>query len=422
LSKQEVEFPSKLAFLLNEQHRYKILYGGRGGAKSWGSSRALIILAAQKKIRVLCAREIQNSIRDSVHKLLSDQIETMGLSAHFEIQRDTIKGINGSEFLFKGLRMNVQEIKSTEGIDICWVEEAQTVSKASWDVLIPTIRKDGSEIWVSFNPELDTDVTYKRFVANPPSNAKVVKVNWQDNPWFPKELIAEKDDLKLRDPDAYLTVWEGNCRQVLDGAIYANEIRLATEENRITSVPYDATKGVWAVFDLGRADKTSIWFLQQIGFEYRLIDFYENRGFPFNHYMKVIREKPYIMERLVLPHDATARLLASERTIEQQAKDNGFEVTVVVRASIESGIEAARGIFNRCWFDENKCIDGLNALRRYRYEIDDAGQWSKRPLHDEYSHAADAFRYLASAITEPTQKKESDDAYTGFGGDVGWMA
>jgi phage terminase large subunit len=418
--KQEIEFPSKLTFLLNEKHRYKILYGGRGGAKSWGAVRALIILATQKKTRILCAREIQNSIRDSVHKLISDQINAMGLSAHFEIQRDTIKGINGSEFLFKGLRMNVQEIKSTEGIDICWVEEAQTVSKASWDVLIPTIRKDGSEIWITFNPELDTDVTYKRFVLNPPTTAKVVKINWQDNPWFPKELVAEKDDLKLRDPDAYLTVWEGNCRQVLDGAIYSNEIRLATQEGRITNVPYDASKGVQCVFDLGRADKTSIWFLQQIGFEYRLIDFYENRGFAFNHYIKVIREKPYIIERLVLPHDAQQSLLASERTIEQQAVDHGFETTVLAVASIESGIDAARSIFNRCYFDEHKCIDGLNALRRYRYDVDESGQWSRKPLHDEYSHAADAFRYLATAITEPTRQKQDEPGYYNYGGAMGW--
>ena len=419
--KQTIEFPAKISFLLSESHRYKVLYGGRGGAKSWGIVRALVIKAAQSKMRILCAREIQNSIRDSVHKLISDQIQSMGLSAHFEIQRDTIKGINGSEFLFKGLRMNVQEIKSTEGIDICWVEEAQTVSKASWDVLIPTIRKDDSEIWISFNPELDTDVTYKRFVLNPPTNAKVVKVNWQDNPWFPKELVQEKDDLKLRDPDSYLTVWEGNCRQVLDGAIYTNEIRLATVENRITSVPYDATKGVWAVFDLGRADKTAIWFVQQIGFEYRVIDFYENRGYAFNHYVKLVKEKPYIIDRMILPHDASASLLASDRTIEQQAKEHGFNVTVLVRASIESGIEAARGIFNRCWFDENKCIDGLNALRRYRYEIDDSGQWSKRPLHDENSHAADAFRYLATAIVEPETKKATDDEEYGHYGSNGWM-
>jgi phage terminase large subunit len=420
LSTQTIEFPAKLTFLLNENHRYKVLYGGRGGAKSWGAARALIIKAAKQKVRVLCAREIQNSIKDSVLKLLADQIQAMGLSAHFEIQRDAIKGINGSEFLFKGLRMNVQEIKSTEGIDICWVEEAQTVSKASWDVLVPTIRKDGSEIWITFNPELDTDVTYQRFVLNPPSTAKVVKVNWQDNPWFPKELVAEKDDLKLRDPDSYLTVWEGNCRSVLDGAIYANEIRKATEEGRITAVPYEASKGVIAVFDLGRADKTSIWFAQQIGFEYRLIDFYENRGFAFNHYMKLVREKPYIIERLVLPHDATASLLASERTIEQQARDNGFDTTVITRASIESGIDAARAIFNKCYFDESKCADGLNALRRYRYEVDESGQWSKRPLHDEYSHAADAFRYFASSMTTETKQQDIEPDFNSYGSD-GWM-
>jgi phage terminase large subunit len=162
--------------------------------------------------------------------------------------------------------------------------------------------------------------------------------------------------------------------------------------------------------------------MQQIGFEFRLVDFYENRGFAFNHYLKLVREKPYIIERLVLPHDAIQKLLASERTIEQQAKDSGFDTTVLTVASIESGIEAARSIFNRCWFDEAKCIDGLNALRRYRYDIDDSGQWSKKPLHDEYSHAADAFRYLATAISEPikTTDNESEQEY-GYGDSNGWM-
>jgi phage terminase large subunit len=145
------EFPEKLACLF-KPNRYKVLYGGRGGAKSWGIARALLIMASNKPLRILCARELQMSIRDSVHKLLSDQIETLQLSGFYEIQNSSIKGLNGSEFSFAGLRSNVAQIKSYEGVDICWVEEAQTVSKGSWNVLIPTIRKDGSEIWVSFNP------------------------------------------------------------------------------------------------------------------------------------------------------------------------------------------------------------------------------------------------------------------------------
>ena len=167
-------------------------------------------MGMNKPIRVLCARELQNSITDSVHALLADQIKTLNLDSIYEVQNTVIYGKNGTEFLFAGLKHNVTKIKSFEGVDVCWVEEAQTVSKSSWDVLLPTIRKDGSEIWITFNPELDTDETYKRFVIVPPANAVVQKVNWSDNPWFPQVLRDEKDDLKARDMDAYLNVWEGN--------------------------------------------------------------------------------------------------------------------------------------------------------------------------------------------------------------------
>jgi len=178
------EFPEKLAFLFQPK-RYKVAWGGRGSAKSWSIARALLIIAAQKTKRILCAREFQNSIQDSVHKLLSDQIEALGLSDQYEIQKTTIiHRLTGSEFIFSGLRHNVDSLKSKEGIDIVWVEEAQMVSSFSWDKLIPTIRKEGSEIWISFNPELETDETYKRFVLNPPTESVVAKINWRDNPCF----------------------------------------------------------------------------------------------------------------------------------------------------------------------------------------------------------------------------------------------
>lgn len=231
----KAEFPEKLECLF-QPARYKVLYGGRGGAKSWGAARALLIRGASRPLRVLCAREFQNSIKDSVHKLLADQIEALGLSDVYEVLDKEIRGKNGTEFAFRGLRHNVTAIKSFESADVCWVEEAQTVSKASWDTLIPTIRKPDSEIWITFNPELDTDETYKRFVLNPPPDSIVRKINWSDNPFFPDVLRAEKDHLKEMDPDSYLVTWEGYCRQTLDGAIYAKEIRDATADGRIAKV------------------------------------------------------------------------------------------------------------------------------------------------------------------------------------------
>jgi phage terminase large subunit len=405
LSNAKAEFPAKLECLFRPA-RYKVLYGGRGGAKSWGVARALLIKGAEKPLRILCAREFQNSIRDSVHKLLSDQIDGLGLGAFYEIQQTSIKGRNGTEFAFEGLRHNVTKIKSFEGVDICWVEEAQTVSKASWDTLIPTIRKEESEIWITFNPELEADETYQRFVAKPPPGAIVEKVNWSDNPWFPAVLRAEKDDLRTRDPDAYLTVWEGHCRQTLDGAIYANEIRAATEAGRITRVPYDASKPVDTFWDLGRADNTSIWFAQVIGFEYRIIDYYQSHGHALGHYLKVLQGRPYVYGTHWLPHDAEAELLASERTIAQQMRGAGYTVQIVPRISVADGINAARTIFAQCWFDAEKTADGLQCLRHYRYEKDeDLGTFKRNPLHDWASHGADAFRYLALALTAKVERR-----------------
>ena len=170
----KAKFPEKLSCLFDPpRSRYRVLFGGRGGAKSWGVARALLILAARDQLRILCAREYQTSIKDSVHKLLSDQISELGLDGFYEITQASIKGKNGSEFFFVGLKNNVANVKSYEGIDICWVEEAQSVSPNSWNVLVPTIRKSDSEIWISFNPELPTDETWKRFVMNPPENAKI---------------------------------------------------------------------------------------------------------------------------------------------------------------------------------------------------------------------------------------------------------
>lgn len=400
-----VEFPEKLDFLF-EPARYKIAYGGRGGAKSWGFGRALVILGAQRKLRVLCAREFQNSIAESAHALLAQQIDLLGLSHLYDTQEKRILGTNGTEFIFKGLRHNVASVKSTEGVDIAWIEEARTVSKTSWDVLIPTIRKEGSEIWISFNTELEEDETYQRFVKKPPTGARVVKIGWEDNPWFPDVLRQEALDLKDRDPVAYETVWGGNCKQVLDGAIYTHEILAATRAGRFRKVPFDPSKRVHTFWDLGRADKTSIWFAQIVGFEFRLIDFYENRGFALGHYLEMLAQRAadcgYVYGEHWLPHDAQNELLASERTIEQQMWAAGHEVRITPKLSVAAGIDAARQVFARCFFDEERCADGIQALRNYRYDVDPNTQaFSKNPLHDWASHAADAFRYFAVAIAEP---------------------
>ena len=341
-----------------------------------------------------------------MHRLLADQVTALGLDSFYHVEQASIRGLNGTEFSFEGIRHNVNKIKSYEGVNIAWVEEAQTVSKSSWDTLIPTIRREGSEIWVTFNPELDTDETYKRFVVSPPPNAIVRKLNWSDNPWFPAVLDDERRLLQERDPDAYLNVWEGNCRVTLDGAVYANELRAATQDGRICRVPYDESLPVHTFWDLGFADCTSIIFAQKVGFEFHIIDAYQSQLQKLPHYIQVLQSRGYVYGTDYLPHDADHEMLAAP-SVKKQLERAGRKVVVLPRVQVKQlGINAARNVFNRLWFDEEKCSDLLQALRHYRYDIDEHGQWSRDPKHDEHSHFADALQALGQAINSPEKRYE----------------
>jgi phage terminase large subunit len=412
MSLAQVEFPVKLECLFKKS-RYKVLWGGRGGAKSWGIARALLILGTKSPLRILCAREFQTSIKDSVHKLLSDQVVALGLTDFYEVIDRTIRGKNGTEFNFVGLKNNVANVKSYEGVDICWVEEAQTVSSRSWDVLVPTIRKEGSEIWISFNPELESDATYQRFILHAPENAIVQKINWNDNPWFPETLNMERLNLQARDPEAYNTVWEGLCRQTVDGAVFAREMQSAELEERITKVRYDPTKPVIAVFDLGWADSTSIWFVQFIAQEIRLIRYIEDNQQTISHYLALMQTYGYVYDTLWLPHDAQNKTIGSNgRSIEEIVRAAGFKTKIIPRTPIADSINAARTIFRNCYFDRDNCYDGLQCLRHYKYEVDpDTKQFSRNPLHDQYSHGADAFRYIALGVQETRPKRAKQVNY-----------
>ncbi len=221
--KVNATFPEKLDFLF-QPHRYKVAYGGRGSGKSWSFARALLIKAANEPTRVLCAREIQKSIKQSVHTLLNDQIQSLGLGAFYEVLESEIRGINGSTFSFTGLATNtVESIKSFEGCDIVWVEEAQTVSKKSWDILIPTIRKPDSELWFTWNPRNSTDpIDALLRGPNLPPSAIVKEVNFRDNPWFPDVLKAEMEYDRDRDPDKYKHVWLGSYLSNSEARVFRN--------------------------------------------------------------------------------------------------------------------------------------------------------------------------------------------------------
>ena len=392
------QFPDKLDFLF-QPHRYKVAYGGRGSGKSWGFARALLLQASNKPLRILCAREIQRSIRQSVHQLLTDQIQALGLGPFYEVLESEIRGINGSLFSFTGLANNtVESIKSFEGVQIVWCEEAQTISRKSWDILIPTIRKPDSEIWVSFNPNIDTDNTYTRFVVEPPDNSKVVKVNWQDNPWFPQVLEDERTN-----PD-YANIWEGDCKAAVDGAIYSSEIREAQEGNRITTVPYDPMMKVHVVMDLGWNDSMSVILCQKGISDLRIIGYIEDDHRTLDSYSAQLKNLSYNWGTMFLPHDGQSKDFKHGISAEDIMKKLGWDIRIVPKADIESGIKLARMNFHRIYFDKS-AQRLVECLKNYRRSINSATNEPGAPLHDEYSHGADAFRYLCTSIE--SMKNES---------------
>ena len=389
----QVDFPEKLGFLF-EPSRYKVAYGGRGSAKSWSFARALLVKGKSKKHRILCAREVQKSIKDSVHKLLSDQIQVMGMGDFYEVIENAIRGKNGTEFAFAGLASHtVESIKSFEGVDIVWVEEAQVVTKRSWDVLIPTIRKDDSEIWVSYNPELDTDETHQRFAINPPPDSLIAKVNWDDNPWFPTVLEKERQHCKLTNPKDYSNIWEGECKPAVSGAIYYDEISLSQEEGRICNVPYDPMLKVHIVFDLGWNDAMAISLVQKHASEIRLIEYYEDSHKTLDYYSSWLKEKNMNWGKMYLPHDGRTKDYKTGKSTEEIMQAFGWDVAITPSMSVEDGLRLTRMTFNRIYFDKNKCERLIQCAKRYRRSINQQTQEPGAPFHDEWSHGADNLRY-----------------------------
>ena len=400
---------------LFQPKRYKVFYGGRGGAKSWAFSQALLIQAAAKRKRILCTREFQGSIRESVHKLLSDTVERIGLGRFYSIEQSTIRGRNGSQIIFEGLRNNTTKIKSMEGVDIVWCEEAEAITEANWDILIPTIREANSEIWISFNPAQEADPTHQRFVTPydrkidaqgyyEDANIYVAKVSWRDNPWFPDELRAEMEALKESDYAKYLHIWEGECKAAVEGAIYGEQLRKAKEDGRITRIPVETKVPVNTFWDLGRNDTTAIWFHQRIGVENRFIDFYESRLVGLDHYARMLKDKGYLYGEHYLPHDVDVKELSSNASRRQALEELGVKpIRVVPRVSnVQDGIEATRGEFATCWFDADRCEEGLKALHNYQYVWDESFRtFRQAPLHNWASNAADAFRQFGQGFSPP---------------------
>lgn len=389
------DFPAKLEFLF-QPARYKVAHGGRGSGKSWGFARALLLQAASEPLRILCTREVQKSIKDSVHKLLSDQIQALGLGWFYTVLESEIRGKNGSEFTFAGLASHtIESIKSYEGVDRVWIEEGQVVRKRSWDVLIPTIRKPGSEIWLTYNPELETDETHQRFSVNPPPDAVVVQVNYSDNPWFPAELESERAHSALTNTKDYEWIWEGKCKPAVAGAIYYDEVAKTEAEKRICNVPYDPMLKVHVVFDLGWNDAMAISLVQKHSSELRIIEYIETSHKTLDYYSVMLKEKHLNWGTMYLPHDGRHKDYKTGKSAEEIMRALGWTVAITPNMSIEDGLRMTRMTFGRMYFDKAKTERLVQCAKRYRRSINQQTQEPGAPLHDEWSHGADNLRYIA---------------------------
>jgi phage terminase large subunit len=414
--KAEIELPPKLVNLFDGEARYRVAFGGRGS----GKTRSFALMSAVygyrsgmsgKQGQILCAREHLNSLDESSLEEVKSAIRSVEwLDAYYEIGEKYIRSRDGRvSYVFAGLRRNLDSIKSKARVILAWVDEAENVSEAAWQKLIPTIREEESEIWVTYNPESKHSAVHQRFRVNPSGDVKVCEINWRDNPWFPDVLNQERmNDQKLR-PDVYDHVWEGAFLIHVEGAYYTVEMREANAEGRIGSAPYDRSVGVVTAWDLGVGDSTAIWFAQMVGPEVRLIDYYESSGVGLDHYVAILNSKGYNYTDHILPHDVRVRELGTGKSRLETLDNLGVRpITIAAQLNVDDGIQAVRSLLGRAWFDEEKCERGIDCLRQYRRDYDENNKSFKaRPLHDWSSHGADAMRYLAIGYRPMSQWGES---------------
>jgi len=383
---------------LDAPHDYYVIKGGRGSAKSESVGRKLLLKGIERPRKIVCGREFQSSIKESVYDMLADFISTYKLDKFYNVLKTEITAKNGTSFSFVGLRHSINSIKSMYDVDIFWGEEAQTFSANTLNILLPTIRKDGSELYFTMNPVLEEDPAYQMLVVNPPPNTLLLTVNYDQNPYFPERLknLMERD--KDQDYEKYLNIWEGQCRQTIEGAIFSRQLEKAAEDGRINDeVEYNSSVPVHTYWDLGKANKTAIWFTQYVGMQWRMLECVVGSGKDLEDYLTEIESKPYMYGTHFLPHDARQDRLGMQRSVEDQVQQRLGNVQIVERISHKiNAIEAAKAILPLCHFHKTNCADGLYSLKRYAYKVREDGTVSQEPDH-AYSDVADALMTFAQA-------------------------
>jgi len=420
-SSLEFDIPEKALPIFEDPRRYNILYGGRGSSKSWTIARILSLNGYLKPRRILCAREIQRSLKESVFQLLLDQQEHMGLGQFYKGTKDSIIGLNGTQFLFHGIRTeDVSKIKSLEGVDDCWVEEAHNISSKSWRILVPTIRKELSRFYISFNPELVDDPTYERFITKPPKESHVIKMNYKDNPWFSDTLDQERVEDYERDdtPDkhVYKHTWDGVTLPAVEGAIFANEVAKLFEQHRVRPLDYDPMGLVHGIMDLGWGVMTMV-LAQRFGNTVNIIGYHEWVNKTYDQVTAELHSlyPEYRWGSIFMPHDASHRDPKTGHSHFRVMEDLGWQTDEVEQIGIENYIEKGRRMFGNVYISD-LCERLIHCLRRFKYKVSAVNEEKKTGVEkDDYSHGSEAFCYTAVVADKlVNQAAVIDDPYKGF--------
>jgi phage terminase large subunit len=412
-----VELPPKLVEVFDGEADVRGAYGGRGSAKTRSFAkmtavRGYIWSKTGREGIILCGRQYMNSLDDSSLEEIKAAIRSEPwLEEHYDIGEKYVRTKDGRiSYKFSGLDRNIDSVKSKARILLCWVDEAEPVTEDAWQTLIPTLREEDSELWVTWNPKRKGSATSKRFRETKDPRTKVVELNWKDNPWFPEILQRTRLKDQTERPDSYGHIWEGEYATVVEGAYYASHLNQAKAEGRIGRVAPDPLMTIRLFCDIGgtgaRADAFSIWVAQFIGMEIRVLDYYEAVGQPLGSHLAWMRDKGYSKERaqIWLPHDGETQDRVFDVSYESALKQAGYTVTVVPnqgKGAAKARIEEARRLFPSMWFNADTTESGRAALGWYHEKRDAERDVGLGPEHDWASHGADAFGLMAVAHEIP---------------------
>jgi phage terminase large subunit len=363
-------------------------------------------------LRSVCIREHQKSLKESAKKLIEDKLAKFGLGEAdgFKVFKEVIETPGDGIIIFQGMKDHTAEsIKSLEGFGRAWVEEAQTLSKDSLKLLRPTIRAEGSEIWFSWNPRREEDPVDKLLRSDEtPTDAIVIKADYSDNPWLPKELEQERLDCMRTDPDQYNHIWEGDYVSVIEGAYYADQLKEAEKQGRIGRVARDPHMQIRAIWDIGVSDSMTIWIAQYVNREIRVLDYCEGQGQPLGYYLNWLRSNGYQDALCVLPHDGAKRDAVSAVKFSDHIQEAGFETKTIPnqgKGAAMKRVEAARKRFPMIWFNKDTTEAGRKALGWYHAKLDEARGTDLGPDHDWSSHGADSFGLMCVDYEEPSNNE-----------------